>query len=166
MAVVKQYWIYLLRFWEVLVISSQHLTGPNVCRYKSKPTIKFFCCNDHYQKGNVCVECEPGFYGLNCSRSCPVNYFGRLCQNKCECSLDKFCDNVRGCMCKDNSMNYTELVGSSYRRNTEKENTFTNVVLSLLIIITLIAMFTVLGRQWYKDVVERKIGNYIILDMH
>ena len=32
MAIVKQYWIYLLHFWEVLVISSQHLTGPDVCK--------------------------------------------------------------------------------------------------------------------------------------
>lgn len=32
MSAVKQHWIYLLNFWEVLVVSCQHLTGPNVCR--------------------------------------------------------------------------------------------------------------------------------------
>ena len=48
-------------------------------------------------------ECEPGFYGFNCP--CSRNYFGRLCQDKCHCSPDKFCDHVRGCVCKDTCTN-------------------------------------------------------------
>ena len=53
-------------------------------------------------------ECEPGFLGKNCSYSCPIDYYGRLCRERCDCSPDKYCDNVRGCLCRNTSVNCTD----------------------------------------------------------
>ena len=53
------------------------------------------------------AECE-GFHGLNCSIECAANYYGRQCREKCDCPSDKYCDNVRGCLCNTTSINCTE----------------------------------------------------------
>lgn len=39
---------------------------------------------------------------MNCSKTCPNNYFGRLCTIPCNCSDDQYCDPVKGCIPKNN----------------------------------------------------------------
>lgn len=35
---------------------------------------------------------------MNCSMTCPNNYFGCLCKIPCNCSNDQYCDPVKGCI--------------------------------------------------------------------
>ena len=72
------------------------------------------------------LECDPGFYGDNCSLTCPTNYYGLRCGNKCHCSSEKYCDHVRGCLCKQSSINCTE-EGKNYDNGfIRKEQTLSN----------------------------------------
>lgn len=67
------------------------------------------------------VECDPGFFGENCSSTCPPGYFGLKCREPCNCSPDKYCDPIRRCVCNTTSVNCTESgIIPSYNRN-EKE---------------------------------------------
>ena len=72
------------------------------------------------------LECDPGFYGDNCSLTCPTNYYGLRCGNKCHCSSEKYCDHVRGCLCKQSSFNCTD-EGKNYDNGfIRKEQTLSN----------------------------------------
>ena len=53
-------------------------------------------------------ECEPGYFSINCSLTCPENYHGRLCRERCDCDSDKYCDSIVGCLCKNDSVNCTD----------------------------------------------------------
>lgn len=53
-------------------------------------------------------ECEPGFIGTNCSRTCPPGYFGRRCDAQSNCSRDMYCEPARGCLCITTSGNCTD----------------------------------------------------------
>ncbi|XP_056000371.1 multiple epidermal growth factor-like domains protein 10 isoform X2 [Ostrea edulis] len=55
------------------------------------------CCagttwDDHQKE---CVQCDPGFRGINCSELCPRGVFGRRCQSACpqEC---QYCHHITG----------------------------------------------------------------------
>ncbi|XP_078341694.1 uncharacterized protein LOC144627777 [Crassostrea virginica] len=106
MAAIKLYLFCFFPFLEFSVLPCQILTGDNICSEINSTTM--FCCKDYHQVGNVCVECDPGFYGDNCSLTCPTNYYGLRCSNKCHCSSEKYCDHVRGCLCKQSSFNCTD----------------------------------------------------------
>lgn len=43
-------------------------------------------------------ECSPGLFGLNCTQTCPENYYGRLCKNECKCDKTQICHRVCGCV--------------------------------------------------------------------
>uniref|UniRef100_A0A8W8KGR3 Multiple epidermal growth factor-like domains 10 n=1 Tax=Magallana gigas TaxID=29159 RepID=A0A8W8KGR3_MAGGI len=49
-------------------------------------------------EGNMCLECNPGYTGKNCSLTCTYGYFGRRCDERCRCSQDEYCDPARGCL--------------------------------------------------------------------
>ncbi|XP_062577017.1 cell death abnormality protein 1-like [Saccostrea cucullata] len=100
MAFMVYWYFYLL----CISLTRQDLVGDNVCLFKSTKS----CCKDYKQDGNICVECDPGFRGINCSSSCPNNYFGRRCFHKCECSSFQYCDSRRGCLCNVTSENCTD----------------------------------------------------------
>lgn len=48
------------------------------------------------------LECPDGTFGVNCSQTCPNNYFGRLCKMPCNCPDGQFCDQVKGCIPNNN----------------------------------------------------------------
>ncbi|XP_061190178.1 multiple epidermal growth factor-like domains protein 11 [Saccostrea echinata] len=54
------------------------------------------CCVNYYKKGNSCIECFPGYYDYNCSKTCPDGFFGGLCASKCLCN-PSLCNHVNGC---------------------------------------------------------------------
>nr|XP_022299477.1 uncharacterized protein LOC111108152 [Crassostrea virginica] len=127
-----------------------------------------YCCPNYHQKGNVCVECEPGFSGKNCSLACVKNYYGLLCEQECDCPPDKYCDNVRGCLCNTTSINCTEKVKTTlevtsvssftpYESNTRSSKAYLIKVLipSLMVAIAFLTMCAVLGRKRYTDVIKR-----------
>ncbi|XP_048743483.2 uncharacterized protein LOC125656893 isoform X2 [Ostrea edulis] len=68
------------------------------------------CCKDYVQIGNICVECEPGYWSHNCSSPCPPNHYGRKCSQICDCSPSEYCDVGRGCLRKETSPNYEHMV--------------------------------------------------------
>ncbi|XP_078336136.1 uncharacterized protein LOC111137598 isoform X4 [Crassostrea virginica] len=53
------------------------------------------CCTSYYQTQDGCLPCI-GAIGPNCSISCPPNYFGAKCMDRCQCSTDE-CDKELGC---------------------------------------------------------------------
>lgn len=42
------------------------------------------------------LACPGGTYGSNCS-TCPEDWYGLLCGQKCNCNTDQYCDPVDGC---------------------------------------------------------------------
>lgn len=58
------------------------------------------CCTDYEWDrilGN-CTRSKPGFYGINCNKTCPYPSFGYGCQKNCsqKCSKE-VCDFAKGC---------------------------------------------------------------------
>ncbi|XP_014603140.1 PREDICTED: uncharacterized protein LOC106786364 isoform X2 [Polistes canadensis] len=53
----------------------------------------------------VCVspnkcQCDPGYYGTDCSKECPPGSWGVQCMQKCECAEEVICDSKNGnCRC-------------------------------------------------------------------
>nr|XP_034338668.1 uncharacterized protein LOC105323934 isoform X3 [Crassostrea gigas] len=62
----------------------------------------FPCIQNYYILDGNCTECPDGTFGVNCSQTCPNNYFGRLCKIPCNCSDGQFCDQVKGCIPNNN----------------------------------------------------------------
>ncbi|XP_052677389.1 multiple epidermal growth factor-like domains protein 10 [Crassostrea angulata] len=63
------------------------------------------CCVDYEWDeilGN-CTRCKPGFYRINCNKTCPYPLFGYGCQQMCNCS-NEVCDFTIGCS-KDETTN-------------------------------------------------------------
>ncbi|XP_056007322.1 uncharacterized protein LOC125664562 isoform X4 [Ostrea edulis] len=53
---------------------------------------------------NRCTECEAGTRGINCSKTCPDGYYGRLCQLVCPTDCKGTCNKVNGsCPDEDDS---------------------------------------------------------------
>ncbi|XP_062568304.1 multiple epidermal growth factor-like domains protein 10 isoform X5 [Saccostrea cucullata] len=45
---------------------------------------------------NICKECPPGIFGMNCSQKCPSSTYGQFCAKLCQCPPDR-CDKRHGC---------------------------------------------------------------------
>lgn len=43
-------------------------------------------------------ECPAGKFGLNCGATCPSNYHGLFCEEKCHCTDGQYCDSINGCI--------------------------------------------------------------------
>ena len=76
------------------------------------------------------IECDPGFRGENCSKTCPDEYYGKKCNNKCNCNDTQFCHHVCGCLPSSNTTdnittNNTDVV-SSYSVETCYSSTDTS----------------------------------------
>ncbi|XP_065936262.1 multiple epidermal growth factor-like domains protein 10 isoform X2 [Magallana gigas] len=60
-----------------------------------------YCCSGYEEKDNKCIECSPGFLGLNCSSSCPKNSYGKKCEFDCHCDKEThYCHHICGCLPK------------------------------------------------------------------
>nr|XP_022291316.1 uncharacterized protein LOC111102740 [Crassostrea virginica] len=56
------------------------------------------CSADFYIKEGKCTPCSDGFFGPNCSISCPFPSYGRRClDGECNCSKE-ICDPRNGCV--------------------------------------------------------------------
>lgn len=76
-------------------------------------------------------ECRPGFFGLNCLETCAENFYGILCESKCDCNETQICHHECGCLPVSSLTNdslTTENETSSYF--TESCPTSTTVVLT------------------------------------
>uniref|UniRef100_A0A8W8KK16 Uncharacterized protein n=1 Tax=Magallana gigas TaxID=29159 RepID=A0A8W8KK16_MAGGI len=78
----------------------QSISGDGICMPPNSSFIK--CCIGYYLKEYQC------YTGENCSWTCPSGYYGNLCNERCTCSPDKFCDPTRGCLCNSTSANCTD----------------------------------------------------------
>ncbi|XP_056000387.1 multiple epidermal growth factor-like domains protein 10 isoform X2 [Ostrea edulis] len=84
------------------LISAESTKKPNICQEVLIGLSN--CCagttwDDHQKE---CVQCNPGFRGLNCSEHCPLGVFGRRCQSICpqEC---QHCHHITGgCLTEQN----------------------------------------------------------------
>uniref|UniRef100_A0A8W8LPN0 Uncharacterized protein n=1 Tax=Magallana gigas TaxID=29159 RepID=A0A8W8LPN0_MAGGI len=57
------------------------------------------CCEDYEWDeilGN-CTRCKPGFYGINCNKTCRYPHFGYACQQNCSQCSEEVCDFAKGC---------------------------------------------------------------------
>lgn len=73
-------------------------------------------------------ECPVGTFGVNCSHTCPNNYFGRLCKKPCNCSDGQFCDQVKGCIPNNNGSDNGKMIATGLPTvATEKPTVATGV---------------------------------------
>lgn len=72
---------------------------------------------------NKCIECEAGFYGINCSTPCRYPNYGKDCQQECsDCGQEK-CNSTLGCL----SSNVLTSKESRILTAVDKETTVTSV---------------------------------------
>nr|XP_022336900.1 uncharacterized protein LOC111133096 [Crassostrea virginica] len=45
-----------------------------------------------------CLKCSTRNKGLNCSQTCPNEYYGGFCLEKCNCTTGQYCDPQKGCL--------------------------------------------------------------------
>ncbi|CAG2237755.1 unnamed protein product [Mytilus edulis] len=79
----------------------------------SSGTERWFCCDNHEEVNNTCIECLNGFEsfdGSPCS-PCPDGFHGKDCAFKCNCNDSQLCDHILGCTMKQ--QNTTEDVAES-----------------------------------------------------
>nr|XP_034317909.1 uncharacterized protein LOC109619093 [Crassostrea gigas] len=63
--------------------------------------VRKYCCAGYEEKDNECIECSPGFFGLNCSTPCSENFYGKKCLSQCNCDKETHhCHHVCGCLPK------------------------------------------------------------------
>ncbi|XP_062576108.1 uncharacterized protein LOC134237997 [Saccostrea cucullata] len=55
------------------------------------------CCYNNFFNGTACLECPPGYYGVNCSALCSQGSYGHLCSQTCKKCPQELCDRVLGC---------------------------------------------------------------------
>ncbi|XP_056014886.1 uncharacterized protein LOC125677575 [Ostrea edulis] len=67
-----------------------------ICRSKDCENGK--CCSGYKWNAttDMCVECDIGYYGPNCSLKCPFPFFGSRCNSTCTCSNES-CHFANGC---------------------------------------------------------------------
>lgn len=58
------------------------------------------------------LECPAGTFGVNCSTTSPINYFGRLCKIPCNCSDDIYCDPLKGCIPDNNGTDNGKMIAT------------------------------------------------------
>ncbi|XP_062577019.1 platelet endothelial aggregation receptor 1-like isoform X2 [Saccostrea cucullata] len=129
-------------------VSCQNLTGDNIC-FKGNARI---CCSDYKAIGNICVECDPGLWGPNCSSTCPADHYGRRCQDKCHCSSFQYCDRESGCLCNRTSANCTR-TETTVETNLESSSditTRTNIIISSAISVTALVIWGSAISFWIK----------------
>lgn len=49
---------------------------------------------------------------MNCSKTCPNEYFGRLCTIPCNCFDYQYCDPVTGCIANYNGTDNGKMINS------------------------------------------------------
>lgn len=45
---------------------------------------------------NICKDCPPGYFWINCSKACPYPFYGNKCNSSCPCNATD-CDFRDGC---------------------------------------------------------------------
>uniref|UniRef100_A0A8W8KMV4 Uncharacterized protein n=1 Tax=Magallana gigas TaxID=29159 RepID=A0A8W8KMV4_MAGGI len=108
------------------------------------------------------VECDPGFFGENCFSTCPPGNFGLKCREPCNCSPDKYCDPIRGCVCNTTSVNCTDPEHESTQEMTINPTTMQPVerillaVPFLLPVIACLIFGTICIRIRYSQMMKKK----------
>ncbi|CAC5390178.1 unnamed protein product [Mytilus coruscus] len=83
-------------FFETIRCTTLKITDPNVCPRKSEYNL--FSSNFIYEEG-AGGACPAGRYGFECLQSCVPNWHGVQCNYQCDCTDNKKCDPVHGCVC-------------------------------------------------------------------
>ncbi|VDI67829.1 Hypothetical predicted protein [Mytilus galloprovincialis] len=91
-------------FVETIRCTTMKRTDPNVCPRKinlngTQVKLIFDCCSDYSYQNGKCQACSSGKFGKDCLQTCISNYHGVQCKQKCNCTDNKRCDPVHGCVC-------------------------------------------------------------------
>ncbi|XP_056000396.1 N-acetylglucosamine-1-phosphodiester alpha-N-acetylglucosaminidase-like [Ostrea edulis] len=108
------------QFFIILKLFTQELASSETTATKSicieVVNGKSNCCGNTIwdDQKKECVQCDPGFAGINCSDHCPRGVFGRQCESVCPQECQK-CHHITGeCLTDQNaSMSSTKLVDST-----------------------------------------------------
>lgn len=65
-----------------------------------------------------CKECDPGYYWINCSKTCEYPYFGQQCAQNCSCEKH-LCNVMIGCENSEYNVNYFKYVNNFIENNYE-----------------------------------------------
>ncbi|XP_056004303.1 multiple epidermal growth factor-like domains protein 11 isoform X2 [Ostrea edulis] len=75
----------------ILIVSCSGTSAGNCSdRHKTE------CCKNYRLVNNICIPCQDGWYGTNCSTMCPEGFFGPFCNEKCPADCNETCHHVHG----------------------------------------------------------------------
>lgn len=103
------------------------------------------CCVNYYRdvESRLCKPCI-GSFGVNCSFSCPKEYFGHGCQGICNCNNTQTCDPKIGCVARNYDQKYIS------------DNSTINIVYVTSIVGCFLTI-TILGTILYFQFIKREI---------
>nr|XP_034304113.1 scavenger receptor class F member 2-like isoform X1 [Crassostrea gigas] len=108
------------------------------------------CCVNYYRdvESRLCKPCN-GSFGVNCSFSCPKEYFGHGCREKCYCINTETCDSKIGCVARNYSMEPDQ-------KNISDSSTI-NMIVYVILIVGCFLTITILGTVMYFQFIKRDI---------
>ncbi|CAG2246489.1 unnamed protein product [Mytilus edulis] len=91
-------------FVETIRCTTMKRTDPNVCPRLVNSTgnqvkLVFDCCPDFSYQNGKCQACPAGKFGRDCLQPCIFNHHGVQCKQTCNCTDNKKCDPIHGCVC-------------------------------------------------------------------
>ncbi|XP_052717823.1 uncharacterized protein LOC128190009 [Crassostrea angulata] len=83
-----------MKLFLISVLLGSNYANDGIC---SNNTVIPKCCTSYMYDDTLqqCVACI-GRFGDNCTQSCPLGYYGRRCNETCNCNFT-VCDEVTGC---------------------------------------------------------------------
>ncbi|XP_061169152.1 platelet endothelial aggregation receptor 1-like [Saccostrea echinata] len=68
---------------------------------------------------NVTAQCNPGYFGFNCTEMCPFPVYGIRCERRCKCSVED-CSPATGCSIPNSKSNDTKFLIDKNDEFTQK----------------------------------------------
>ncbi|XP_055996849.1 uncharacterized protein LOC125667356 isoform X4 [Ostrea edulis] len=75
------------------------------------------CCTGYRKINGSCAACI-GFFGDNCLIPCPNGFYGRKCEEICNCTTEQYCNQYVGCLPHMTKKNFSLSTQSSTQVNT------------------------------------------------
>lgn len=109
----------------LLFICQTNVNTSTPCTYHDPLIILLNFCLFHFSNISLCFpndfflfnvsyeECDPGYYWVNCSKTCEYPYFGAKCAHNCSCEK-QLCNVMIGCANGEYNDQYVNYLSKFY----------------------------------------------------